>query len=90
LTKLFPQKSWDMLAHILIFHGRRICTARKPACAACPVNDVCPSAFRAEQVGRKPARVRTKLAPMPVVARRAAPVRVVRKPAAQRASAKRV
>jgi endonuclease-3 len=90
LMKLFPQTSWDMVAHILIFHGRRICTARKPACAACPANDVCPSAFRAEQVGRKPARVRIKLAPVPAVARRAAPVRVVRKPAAQRASAKRV
>lgn len=90
LMKLFPQKTWDMLAHILIFHGRRICTARKPACAACPVNDVCPSAFRAEKVGRKPARVRARLAPVPVVARAARPVRATRKPAAPSASAKRV
>jgi endonuclease-3 len=58
LMKRFPKQDWDRLSHILIFHGRRICTARKPACAACPVNDVCPSAFRAENVGRKPIRLR--------------------------------
>lgn len=61
LMKLFPKKDWDRLSHILIFHGRRICSARKPACAACPVNDVCPSAFRAENVGRKPGRLRARL-----------------------------
>ncbi len=59
LMKLFPREDWDMLSHVLIFHGRRICTARSPACAACPVNELCPSAFRAENVGRKPPRVRT-------------------------------
>lgn len=58
LMRAFPQKDWDMLSHVLIFHGRRICTARAPACAACPVNDACPSAFRAERVGRKAPRVR--------------------------------
>jgi endonuclease-3 len=58
LMKAFPRDDWDPLSHVLIFHGRRICTARKPACAACPVNDRCPSAFKAELVGRKPARVR--------------------------------
>jgi endonuclease-3 len=58
LMRLFPQKEWDSLAHVLIFHGRRICTAQRPACAACPVNDVCPSAFRAENVGRKQPRPR--------------------------------
>jgi endonuclease-3 len=56
LMRLFPQKDWDALGHVLIFHGRRICTARRPACAACPVNAECPSAFHAENVGRKPAR----------------------------------
>jgi endonuclease-3 len=54
LCALFPRSEWDMLSHTLIFHGRRICLARKPACAACGVNDVCPSAFHAEDVGRKP------------------------------------
>ncbi len=58
LMKLFEQKLWDPLSHTLIFHGRRICTAKKPACAACPVQELCPSAFHAEQVGRKPLRVR--------------------------------
>jgi endonuclease III len=53
LMRLFPKNDWDMLSHVLIFHGRRICTARKPACAACPVSDRCPSAFKAENVGRK-------------------------------------
>ena len=58
LMKLFPRKDWDMLSHVLIFHGRRICYARKPACATCPVRDACPSAFKAELVGRKAPRVR--------------------------------
>jgi endonuclease-3 len=59
LMKLFDRKLWDPLSHTLIFHGRRICTARKPACAACPVKDLCPSAFHAEQVGRKHPRRRS-------------------------------
>jgi endonuclease-3 len=58
LMGLFPRADWDALSHTLIFHGRRVCTARKPACSACNVNGACPSAFDAEQVGRKPARVR--------------------------------
>jgi endonuclease-3 len=58
LVKLFPRKDWDAVGHTLIFHGRRICSAARPACAACPVHDVCPSAFKAERVGRKPTRVR--------------------------------
>ena len=58
LMKLFDRTLWDPLSHTLIFHGRRICTARKPACAACPAAELCPSAFDAEQVGRKPPRLR--------------------------------
>jgi endonuclease III len=58
LMKLFDRKLWDPLSHTLIFHGRRICTARKPACAACPAQERCPSAFHAELVGRKPPRLR--------------------------------
>jgi endonuclease-3 len=57
LMKLFPKKDWDILGHTLIFHGRRVCFARKPACGSCPVNDLCPSAFDAENVGRKPSRM---------------------------------
>lgn len=62
LMKLFPQKDWDVLSHTLIFHGRRLCTARSPACAACPVERDCPSAFRADAVGRKPVRPRKRAA----------------------------
>jgi endonuclease-3 len=58
LCALFPREDWDMLSHTLIFHGRRVCFARKPACAACGVSDDCPSAFHAENVGRKGSRQR--------------------------------
>jgi endonuclease III len=57
LCKLLPRDRWNMTSHILIFHGRRICLARKPDCEKCGVNDVCPSAFRAEKIGRKPPRI---------------------------------
>ena len=40
---LIPRKDWTMLSHVLIFHGRRTCHARKPACGACPVARWCPS-----------------------------------------------
>ena len=40
---LFPKRDWTMLSHVLIFHGRRTCHARKPACGACPVAALCPS-----------------------------------------------
>jgi endonuclease-3 len=53
LCRLFPRSDWDALAHVLIFHGRRVCGAVKPACAGCGINTECPSAFRAEKVGRK-------------------------------------
>jgi endonuclease-3 len=40
---LFPKRDWTMLSHRVIFHGRRRCHARKPACGACPVAALCPS-----------------------------------------------
>jgi len=40
---LFPKRDWTMLSHHLIWHGRRICHARNPACGACPVARWCPS-----------------------------------------------
>ena len=40
---LFPRRDWTMLSHVLIFHGRRTCHARRPACGACPVARLCPS-----------------------------------------------
>ena len=56
LIKVIPKKDWDNVSHVLIFHGRRICFARSPECDKCPVNDACPSAFEAENIGRKPSR----------------------------------
>jgi endonuclease-3 len=58
LCKIIPQKDWAIASHLLIFHGRRICFAAKPNCEGCGVNTLCPSAFRAEGIGRKPKRVR--------------------------------
>lgn len=43
LQQLFPRKDWTMLSHRIIFHGRRVCHARKPACGACTLARWCPS-----------------------------------------------
>ena len=40
---LFPRRDWTLLSHHLIWHGRRVCHARNPACGACPVARLCPS-----------------------------------------------
>lgn len=48
LMPLFPQQDWALLSHLLIWHGRRTCFARKPECGRCVVADVCPSAGAAE------------------------------------------
>jgi endonuclease-3 len=41
--ELIPRKEWTLLSHRVIFHGRRVCHARKPACGACPLARDCPS-----------------------------------------------
>lgn len=43
IGELFPKRDWTMLSHHLIWHGRRVCHAQKPACGACPVARWCPS-----------------------------------------------
>jgi endonuclease-3 len=43
VAALIPKSEWTMLSHRLIFHGRRVCHARKPACGACGVAMLCPS-----------------------------------------------
>lgn len=43
IAKLFPESSWTDLSQILIWHGRRRCHARKPACGACPIAKHCPA-----------------------------------------------
>ncbi|EGD44713.1 endonuclease III [Nocardioides luteus] len=40
---LFEKRDWTMLSHHVIWHGRRICHAQKPACGACPVSQLCPA-----------------------------------------------
>jgi endonuclease-3 len=49
VAKLIPKKDWTHLSHRLIWHGRRICHSRKPACGACPVAKLCPSFGIGEQ-----------------------------------------
>jgi endonuclease-3 len=44
LMALTPQDDWALLSHLLIFHGRRICIARKPKCGECVLAELCPSA----------------------------------------------
>ena len=42
LMEIWPKKDWTMFGHRLIFHGRNVCSARKPDCANCAINDLCP------------------------------------------------
>ena len=58
LDALFPRKDRTMVSHRLIFHGRRCCFARKPACAACPIRHLCPSNDIGEQDPVKAERMR--------------------------------
>lgn len=46
LMRLVPQPLWTLYSHLLIAHGRKCCTARKPHCDQCPISNLCPSAFR--------------------------------------------
>jgi endonuclease-3 len=43
LVRLVPRASWRLFPHLLIWHGRRVCDARRPACERCAVTDLCPS-----------------------------------------------
>lgn len=45
LMKIVPKKDWMRLTDLLIFHGRRVCEAKKPKCEICVLNKICPSAF---------------------------------------------
>jgi endonuclease-3 len=44
LMQLFPRDDWGLLSHLLIFHGRQVCIARRPRCGDCVLADLCPSA----------------------------------------------
>ena len=60
LMELVPQNDWTLFSHLLISHGRRYCTARNPNCGDCPLQKLCPSAFKhgkpAAKSKSKPAR----------------------------------
>ena len=63
---LVPKAEWTMLSHRLIFHGRRMCHARKPACGVCPVARLCPAygegeldPVKAAKLVKSPAQVAT-------------------------------
>lgn len=43
IQELFPPEDWTILSHFLVWHGRRCCHARRPACGACPIAEYCPS-----------------------------------------------
>ena len=49
LMRLVPRQDWLDLSHLMIFHGRAICQARKPLCERCSLSKLCPSAFRIMQ-----------------------------------------
>ena len=43
LMRLVPREYWNVFPHLLIWHGRRVCIARRPFCEACVLNDLCPA-----------------------------------------------
>jgi endonuclease-3 len=45
LVKVVPREKWTVFSHLLIFHGRSICVARRPLCESCPLWDLCPSSL---------------------------------------------
>jgi endonuclease III len=46
IMQVLPKKDWTSTGHALIWHGRRVCSARKPNCSGCSLADLCPSAFQ--------------------------------------------
>jgi len=64
VARLFERKDWTMLSHRVIFHGRRVCHARRPACGACPIANWCPSYGMGETDPAKAAKLlKYELAP---------------------------
>jgi endonuclease-3 len=57
VAALFAPKDWTMLSHHVIWHGRRRCHARNPACGACPVAKWCPSYGEGETNPAKAAKL---------------------------------
>ena len=74
--ELFPKKDWTKLSHHLVWHGRRVCISRTPACGACSISHLCPSYGLGETDPDKaaklvrPAPERSASAGLPIVAPR--------------------
>jgi endonuclease-3 len=64
---LIPKKDWTLLSHRMIWHGRRRCFARKPACGACPISELCPAYGEGETDPVKAAKL-VKTGPVAAVA----------------------
>jgi len=83
LCRHFPREAWIDLHHQLIIHGRRVCDARKPDCAGCPLLDLCPTGGGAQadphsgRVLDAPRGAAPAPAPVPAPAPRTGPVRIV-------------
>lgn len=62
--ELFEKRDWTMLSHRVVFHGRRVCHSRKPACGACVIAKLCPSYGIGEEIPAKAkALLKYELAP---------------------------
>ena len=49
LMEIVPKKNWTLFSHLIVFHGRNICKARKPDCQNCPIAKYCPSVEKADK-----------------------------------------
>ncbi len=63
LADLVPKKDWIILPHLLIFHGRQICVARKPKCSECVLNDICPKIGVETEIYSSPTKSETAILP---------------------------
>ena len=57
VAAIFPKSEWTMLSHRVVFHGRRVCHSRRPACGACPIAALCPSYGEGETDPEKAAKL---------------------------------
>jgi endonuclease-3 len=53
LMAIFPKEKWMPLTDLLIFHGRKVCDAKKPCCDTCVLSQICPSAFTFAQISNR-------------------------------------
>ncbi len=93
LMEVVPRESWTFAGHALIWHGRRVCSARRPDCAACSLAPHCPSAFTFPHnaalapAGRRAATTPAAAAPPRAKAGAVKPAAAKTKPARSRAAA---